>query len=344
MNNEMNNNFNNNVNVPNVTSNQINQQPVFGVPNQPNMAQGAQVQPQNQTMINPSQPMPVSCAPMNDQPVGNFQQAPMTPHPPVKKNNNVVIAIVIGLVVVGILIALFFLISSKVFNAIEEQEKGDNVVGEENNNNNNSNNSNSNNNSNNNNNNNSNNSNSNNNNNSGSNGSSYVLSNDWKTMEFVFEGTKYTLMEDYSKFKENGWTIDLNKMGYPNGYILNANTKTYSTVYLYSSTYKDSGVTVGFINNGTDAKDITECKIWSFNVRNSKYYSKQLTFELPGGIKNGSTHDEVIAVYGKPSDDNIYRSEGLKYTTYHYKQGYDKYFDITVYDEGGVTEFSFKNY
>lgn len=170
------------------------------------------------------------------------------------------------------------------------------------------------------------------------------LSANWMDCEFAIEGKKYKLNDSYKTYTQDGWYIDLEKMGYSDGYILNKKDKTYSTIDLLNEKFEDSNISVGFINNGENAQDITECDIWAINVDNS-YSDTPVNFELPGGVKNGATLAEVEAVYGKPESENeIYRSEDLGYTKYSYEYDYSIYFELKVYDEGGLAEFGYKFY
>ena len=174
--------------------------------------------------------------------------------------------------------------------------------------------------------------------------SSVELSSDWMDCEFAIEGKKYKLNNSYKTYTQDGWYIDLEKMGYAEGYILNKNDKTYSTIDLLNDNFEDADVSVGFINRGDNAQDITECDIWAINIDNS-YSDTPISFELPGGVKNGATLADVEAAYGKPEDENdIYRSEDLGYTKYSYDYDYSIYFEVTVYDEEGLTEFGYKIY
>lgn len=169
-------------------------------------------------------------------------------------------------------------------------------------------------------------------------------SGDWKSAEFTFDGKSYKINDDYTKFKANGWYVDMAKAGYEDGYILNKNQKVYSTVPFLNDNFKDANVRVGFINLGEKAVDITETQIWAITVDN-KYSDTPVNFTLPGGIKNGSTLAEVEAAYGKPTDeDDIYRSEDLGYTTYTYDNDLEPELRLTIWDEGGLTKFEYKIY
>jgi len=324
MNDNMNNNMNNvnNVNNPNVIQNGFNNQqvPVQPMPQQPNVVPNAPT-------INNQMPVQQSFA----QPMGAVpQQNPMYNQPvqPSKKNDSLIV-IIIGVVIVGLIVAILVLFindnkkdsdkgkDNKDNNVIVENDDEENDIDDDNNNGITNENDNSNNN------------------------TSDSLPNDWKSMQFIFDGNKYSLKTPYSLIKNSGWEMDLNKMGYPNGYIVKPNTKVLSTVNLYNSNYSKASVKIGLINEGTVEKDITECDVWSFVVDSSSYYDN-INFQLPGGIKNGSTYAEVEAMYGKEND--TYRSDTLKYTVYTYTYDYNKTLKLTIYDDGGLKGFSYQLY
>lgn len=170
------------------------------------------------------------------------------------------------------------------------------------------------------------------------------VSGDWKSGEFTFDGKSYKINDDYTKFKANGWYIDLSKAGYEDGYILNKNQKVYSTIDFLNDNYKDADVRVGFINLGDKAVDITETQVWAITVDN-KYSDTPVDFTLPGGIKSGSTLAEVEAAYGKPTEEgDIYRSEDLGYTTYTYDNDLEPELRLTIWDDVGLTKFEYKIY
>ncbi len=169
---------------------------------------------------------------------------------------------------------------------------------------------------------------------------------DWKSGEFKFDGVAYKLNSDYKNLIDNGWSVNLADAGYEDGYILNKNDKTYSTANLENDKYDDADVSIGFINLGDSAKDVSECQFWAISVDN-QYSDTPVEFELPGGIKPGASLADIEAVYGKPADEsNIYRSEDLKYTKYTYESD-DRdtpMLELTVFDEDGLTEFDYKIY
>ena len=165
----------------------------------------------------------------------------------------------------------------------------------------------------------------------------------WISGEFSIAGVDYKLNTDYNKFVQNGWYVNMSKYGYSDGYLLNKNQKVIGGVKLENNTYNDVDISIGFINLSDTAKDITECQFWSIEVNNI-YADTPVSFELPVGIKNGSTIEEIERVYGKISDDDIYRSDELGYTVYNYEYDFTYYLSLTVYDDGGLQKFSYKFY
>ena len=173
------------------------------------------------------------------------------------------------------------------------------------------------------------------------------ISDDWKDMEFIFDGEKYSLEDaPYATLQESGWDFDLADYGYEDGYVLNPNDQISGTVDLSNPDYnEDLDVSVGFINRTKKIKDIKECSIWSFDC--SIEYGTELLDNVPDmtiaqGITWGSTAEEVIEAFGEPDDE--YRSDALGYTEYTYEDDYDKYLRIYVYDDYGVTEIQMKLY
>ena len=166
------------------------------------------------------------------------------------------------------------------------------------------------------------------------------ISDDWKDCEFIFNNKAYKLYFPYSDLKNDGWSFDLADYGYANGYVMNPGNKVSGTISLENPNF-DSTVRIGFINDSNTIKDITECNIWSFEVDNAFVDDDEtpVSFTLPKGIHNGSSLQDVINAYGEPKDS--YRADSLGYWNYTYQDEYSKYFRLTIYDDKGVTAFSY---
>lgn len=174
-------------------------------------------------------------------------------------------------------------------------------------------------------------------------GDNEFTSSDWSSGEIKLDGVKFVLKDKYLKFVNASWSIDLEKYGYANGYILNSGDKTSTTIQLDNKKYETAVAQIGFINSSKEPLDIKECDIWSISI-NNKNAEVPIPFELPGGIKNGSSIEDIVKAYGELTAENIYRVDAQGYTTYHYQSGTDKYLDLYVYDNVGLLEINFKMY
>ena len=176
------------------------------------------------------------------------------------------------------------------------------------------------------------------------------ISNDWRDLEFIFDGVKYKINEtSYADLKAAGWTFDLADYGYENGYILNPRDKTYGTIDLKHSKYGDEYdafyITVGFINNDTVAKDITECDIWSISMDTRYGFRMKESYSdmtVAKGIHFGSSEADVIAAFGTPDDTYENAENGYKSLSWCYD--YSTYLKITVYADGGVSKIELQQY
>lgn len=174
------------------------------------------------------------------------------------------------------------------------------------------------------------------------------LSANWADLQFQLEGQVLTLPCDYKDIEALGYSVDLSDYGYENGYILNPNDKTYSTIDLENA--EGAEITVGFINTGDEAKDILECQIWSIGSRTT-YVDAVPNLVFPGGITWGATLEEVEAAYGTLDEEDIYTSD-LGYKSYSYEdfEDNDKYLDVEIYTNDpdgkyeGVTGLEIKYY
>lgn len=168
------------------------------------------------------------------------------------------------------------------------------------------------------------------------------ISDDWKNGEFIFDGKKYKLFDQYYNFELAGWSFDMAKYGYDDSYVLNSKQKTYGTMDLENANY-DADIWIGLVNDESTVSTIKQCAIWSFDVDNA-YADKPVSFTLAKGIKNGSTLEEVQLAYGEP--DSKYYSESLKYWEYTYNNDLEPQLRLTIYDDNskGLTSFVYQHY
>lgn len=172
------------------------------------------------------------------------------------------------------------------------------------------------------------------------------ISSDWKSGEFALDGVKYSLNCDYSEYTKNGWYVDYSKFrDLTKDYILNKNDKLLATIDFSNKKFEACDVNIGFKNLTDSPKSVEETSVWAITVDN-KFAKNKVDFELPGGVKYGSTLAEVEAAYGKPEkESDIYRADSLGYYTYTYSNDNAKpSLTLTIYDDLGVTKFEYRHY
>ncbi len=171
------------------------------------------------------------------------------------------------------------------------------------------------------------------------------LSDDLYSEQISIDGVVYHLPFDYSLISDK-YTFDLADYGKEDGYQLEANEYTLSTIYLENSEIdEDFDCTVGFKNLTSEAKDIKTTSIWAMDFDmtycETDNYPKVV---LPKGITWGSTLDEVKAAYGEPTEDPYY-ADSLGYWSYTYSDDdLDYSVDLIIYEDKGVTEIDVKSY
>lgn len=170
------------------------------------------------------------------------------------------------------------------------------------------------------------------------------LSDDLYSEQIAIDGKVYHLPFDYALISDE-WTFDMADYGHAEGYVMNPEDKVTSTISLENPKFdEDLDYYVGFVNAGTEAKDIKETSVYSVDIditwTDTNNYPSVV---LPKGITWGATLDEVKAAYGEPADS--YYSDSLQYWSYTYKDDdYDYSVELQIYDDRGVTEIDVSSY
>lgn len=136
----------------------------------------------------------------------------------------------------------------------------------------------------------------------------------WKDFSFELEGKSLSLPCSLEDLKAAGFEVDAEYTNVGEDYIINPNEYEYATVK-YNGEW-DSYLTVYFVNDSSEAKKVSECQVGG--IACSSYDSEyKMQFELvfAGGITVGSTMDEVIAVYGEPTE----KYEDDDYSSYEWR-------------------------
>ena len=171
------------------------------------------------------------------------------------------------------------------------------------------------------------------------------ITTDLYSEQFIMDGVTYTLPFDYALIKDK-YTFDLSDYGKEDGYILNPEDKTSSTIELNNSELdKDFDFYVGFVNTTDTAIDIKESSIWAVDF--DKSWSKTDNYPnivLPGGITWGSSIDDIKKAYGEPSEEPYY-ADSMKYWEYTYLDNdYDYRVYLTIYEDSGLSKIRLQSY
>lgn len=137
------------------------------------------------------------------------------------------------------------------------------------------------------------------------------ISDDLYKYEVLINDVAYTLPTSFSTFEKSGWVgenFTTNKLD-PN---------QYNTEYLKNG---EESLTIDIANFGLDVLPMSECQVGGIKV-DSFDKTQVKNISIAKGITIGSTYDDVIAAYGKSSDE--YKSDmSIKLT---YESGsYSKY-------------------
>ena len=146
----------------------------------------------------------------------------------------------------------------------------------------------------------------------------------WTDGAVVVDGVLYqSLKTTMPELIENGWDFNFSNYNIKATDKLQPGAFVSGKVTLLNPKFsgeKNDGpaIRVGFANISSEAKPYKECTIRGIEVKgttgfqtweNSYYQLPCYDFELPGGLRRGSTLEEVRAVYGEPSHISV--NEGV---------------------------------
>ena len=79
----------------------------------------------------------------------------------------------------------------------------------------------------------------------------------------------------------------------------------YEYGFVYAEPEADDYISVYFYNNSDQPKKVTECLVGGIEV--DQYFTESSGMEIifPGGIKIGSTPEELTAAYGESMEKNV---------------------------------------
>lgn len=182
----------------------------------------------------------------------------------------------------------------------------------------------------------------------------------WGDGVIVIDGVLYhTYTDPYMKFEENGWSFNLADYGKDDSYSLNSMEYIFSTIHLhnaekYGDDYSDPDITIGIINTDSALKPVKQCMIHvievsgvnTFDTFEADEYNPKpcYDFELPQGIRRGSSLEDVKAVFGEAEPEYVGDGDGYHYEKYEYKDEETRVtIELTVYDGYGLQEVRISN-
>lgn len=151
------------------------------------------------------------------------------------------------------------------------------------------------------------------------------ISDDLYSFEATINGKQYKIPEDFADFQKNGWKLDDSD-----------NQKIEPDKYTLGSTLKNGSSTlnVQFYNISKDTVTADKCKVSGILIESSDI-DNGLKFQLPKGITNSSTKDDVIKAYGKPSSEEAADCE--------YKINENRYVKFSFSDDKKIFEIDIVN-
>jgi hypothetical protein len=140
------------------------------------------------------------------------------------------------------------------------------------------------------------------------------LSEDLYSFQFSLNGTVYTLPCAYSQLAENGWSIDGigDQTLEPDQYTFSENLNN-----------GDMRVMANLVNTDVNVLPMEKCNVGKISI-DSDQVEKGAKLLFPKNITVGSTYEDVVAAYGKPSDES--ESGSIKSLSYKL----DTYSDVVI--------------
>lgn len=165
------------------------------------------------------------------------------------------------------------------------------------------------------------------------------ISSNWESMQLAFDGNLYTLPFDYQNLVDIGWkSNDIIK--YYSSVELNQNQMLVGPIALEN---KNKKIEVGFINLNKETTALVKSKVSTVNIKYDA--DNRVDVLLPGKITWKSTYEDIINVCGEPYSSSKHDILNKKFTYLEYfNKDKSKHLDFYIYEDGGMTGFSYSVY
>lgn len=159
----------------------------------------------------------------------------------------------------------------------------------------------------------------------------------WDTYTVQINDKVLTFPCTYGELEAAGLALDTSDT--PEDYIVNAN----EYVMVFFEDANDNYVMVDLINNTDNAKTIKECLVGGISVSDYGVSEGGITILFPGGLKIGSTREEMLAKYG--NTDDIYEGDSLCIYTWTAENSYYSQCEMDLDAETGlINSMNIQNY
>jgi len=138
------------------------------------------------------------------------------------------------------------------------------------------------------------------------------LPDDLYSFTLALDGKIYALPAPFSEFAANGWEIEEAKAS---GNV-DSSDESLSPGSLSNPAMIKKGeqtLLVTFVNNYDDDRILPDCDIASISTTNDSSGQGSPIIVFPGNIKIGSSEENVLALYGEPTDTYEYADFNLLY-------------------------------
>lgn len=150
----------------------------------------------------------------------------------------------------------------------------------------------------------------------------------WDSYTVQINDKVLTLPCTYEELRAAGLTLDTEET--PEDYIVNANE--YVTAFFEDE--NDNYIMADLVNGTDKAKTVKECLIGGISVSDYGVSEGGITIIFPGGLKIGSTREEMLEKYG--NTDDVYEGDSLCIYTWYEEDNYYSSCEMDLDTETGL--------
>lgn len=163
------------------------------------------------------------------------------------------------------------------------------------------------------------------------------ISKDWKSLEIIMDGTKYTMNFNYSDLTKISCSFDPALYGLTDA-VLKPGIMYSPDIYLNNDKFGDGFMRVGLMNATSEDVGLDGTQVWAVGISKVKK-DKAPDITLPGDITWGADEAAVKAAYGDPAET----SDGDGFVKYSYTEEGIAKLELSIYADGGLKEVYYQH-